>query len=89
MDRRFDVIGFIKPRGASWRDWWASRTNKLTSAILAVFLAIQSGAVNLVDLGVPEDWSRFLMSAMGIAAALGMFNLRSTTDRPLEGRAEE
>lgn len=82
------MISWIKPEGATWRDWWASRTNKFVSALLAVFLAAQSGSVSLVDLGVPEEWNRFFMSAMGIAVALGLFRLRASTDQPLEGRSK-
>lgn len=83
------MISWIKPKGATWRDWWASRTNKFVSALLAIFLAAQSGAVSLVDLGVPEAWNSFFMSAMGIGVALGLFNLRASTDQPLQGRSEK
>ncbi len=80
---------FFKPAGVTWRDWWASRTNKVVSVLLAIFLAAQNGAVSLVDLGIPESWSSFFMSAMGVGIALGLFNLRATTDGPLQGRSKK
>lgn len=80
------MISWLKPKGVTWRDWWASRTNKVISALLVIFLATQSGDVSLTDLGVPAAWEGFFMSAMGIAVALGLFKLRASTDRPLKGR---
>lgn len=80
---------WIKPKGTTWRDWWASRTNKVVSALLAIFLAAQSGAVSLTDLGLPAAWESFFMSGTGICVALGLFRLRADTDSPLQGRADK
>ena len=79
----------IKPKGASWRDWWASRTNKWVSVILAVYLAVQNGGVSLTDLGISEGIENFFMSVVGIGIAVGLFKLRASTSQPLEGRSEQ
>lgn len=83
------MTNLIKPADVSWRDWWASRTNKWISVLLTVFLAAQSGAVSLVDFGVPADWEAWFMSFMGLGVALGFFKLRADTTTPLQGRSKK
>lgn len=82
------MIQAIKPKGATWRDWIASSTNKMATAVFGLYSALLAGNSWLVDLGIPEEWVTRFMAIMGIAVAVGIANRRAVTTEPLEGRAE-
>lgn len=83
----------IKPKNVSWRDWWASRTNRFNTMVIGfntsvtpVLLSVDEADLNA--LGVSSKWVVIIMLGVNILAALNNQRLRGKTDTALSGRSE-